>query len=202
MIKKTYIAGLGMLLFLAAFSFSGNKKTYVIAGDESVLTWTGKRMTYGHTGSIDLQSGELYLEGNNITGGEFVIDMTSIRDLDITDEKKNSKLTNHLKSADFFEVETYPTTTFVITSARLSPSAKGSYHIEGDLTIKGVTNSIAFIAVVEQSDTKLKVTGTITFDRSKFKVKYGSGSFFDDLGDKVIHDDIQLTAMLVGYLKQ
>lgn len=156
-------------------------------------------MTYDHTGSVDLSSGEIIFEGENIVGGKFVIDMNTIRDLDIEDEKRNSRLSNHLKSDDFFAVATHPTSTLVITSAKPSLSKANSYDFVGNLTIKGITNAINFEAVVERDNSKLKASGIITFDRTKYEVKYGSGSFFDDLGDKVIHDNIQLEVELVGY---
>lgn len=197
---KISTTGFALILFLLAFGTLQNK-TYNIAVTESVLTWTGKRMTYDHSGSIDLKTGDITFEGDHITGGQFIIDMGSIRDLDIKDEKRNSRLTNHLKSEDFFEVASYPTATFIITSAEPNLEKKGSYNIVGDLTIKGVTNTISFAALVERDDSKLKASGIITFDRTKFNVKYGSGSFFDNLGDKVIHDDIQLSVEIVGYSK-
>lgn len=168
------------------------QSTFTASAKESRLTWYGSRVAYGHSGSVSLTSGTLQMQKSKVVGGEFVIDMTSIRDLDIEDEQRSGKLTNHLKSGDFFDVENFPTSTIKITEV------KGK-TITADLTIKGVTQSITFEAVINVDEDKLFASADITFDRSKFGVKYGSDSFFDNLGDKAIYNDIKLEVEVLAY---
>ena len=108
----------------------------------------------------------------------------------------NDKLVGHLKSDDFFGVETHPTATFVLKSAE--KKSGNEYTVKGDLTIKGITKSIEFPATVKVSGNTLEASAEVVIDRSKFDVKYGSGSFFDGLGDKMIYDDFTLDISLVA----
>ncbi|GAB4244604.1 MAG: YceI family protein [Ekhidna sp.] len=166
--------------------------------DESTVEWVGKKVTGQHNGTIQLQGGRLEMDDNgNLTGGIFTIDMSSITCLDLSGEYKG-KLEGHLKSDDFFGVEKYPTSTFTITKA--VPQGPGKYKIVGNITIKGTTEEIQFPANVEVKDGKVTATADITIDRSKFDVRYGSGSFFDNLGDKTIYDNFDLSVKLVAYM--
>lgn len=168
------------------------------ATNDSKLTWTGKRVTYGHHGSVDLKSGSLEFKKGTLIGGEFVVDMTSIRDLDLDDEQRAGRLVGHLKSDDFFSVETYPETLFSITKVKKQKSESGNYMITGLLTIRGKTNEESFPAQIDVDGNRATASGTVVFDRTKYDVKYGSGSFFDDLGDKMIHDEIAINVELVA----
>lgn len=187
------------IIALVAFSFSA------IAGDEykvntksSKLEWLAKKVTGQHNGVIDIKSGGLTFNGNKLAGGNFVINMTSIKVLDLeAGSKMNTKLTGHLNSADFFDTANYGEASFKITSVKKSKGDKGNYNITGDLTIKGKTNSISFPAMVTKDGDKASAKADIVFDRSKFDVRYGSNSFFDNLGDKAIYDDVQMTVNLV-----
>ena len=115
--------------------------------------------------------------------------MTTINTTDLTGDMKG-KLDGHLKSDDFFGVEKFPTATLVIKS--LGEKGNGVYAVTADLTIKGKTESIKFdLAVAANS-----ATTTLKVDRTKYDIKYGSGSFFSDLGDKTIYDDFDLTVKL------
>jgi polyisoprenoid-binding protein YceI len=172
------------------------KSTMNVNSEESKVVWLGKKVTGEHTGEIDMARGDLQFDGEMLTGGSFEIDMQSITNSDIENEEYNQKLVGHLKSDDFFGVEKYPKATFVITNAEHKKA--GKYHIKGDVTIKGVTKSIEFPAQVTMLDTKATATASITIDRSEFNVKYGSGSFFDGLGDKMIYDDFTLDITLVA----
>ena len=117
-----------------------------------------------------------------LTGGEFEVDMTSLISTDLEGEYKG-KLEGHLKSDDFFGVENHPSSTLVFTN---------SYEVKGDLTIKGITKPVTFDVSVYGS----KATATLKVDRAQYNVKYGSGSFFDDLGDKTIYDEFDLVVDL------
>jgi polyisoprenoid-binding protein YceI len=191
--KKSIFAS----LLIASITLYANtvtlaQSTFTASAKESRLTWHGSRVAYEHSGSVSLKSGTLQIQKSKVVGGEFVIDMTSIRDLDIEDEQKSGKLTNHLKSDDFFDVENFPTSTIKITGA------KGS-TITADLTIKGVTQPITFEAAINVDEDKLFASTELTFDRSQFGVKYGSNSFFDNLGDKAIYNDIKLEVEILAY---
>ena len=178
-----------------------NKVTYTVSTQESTITWNGKKITYNHTGTIQLASGELIFDDQLLTGGNFVIDMTTLKDLDLEDKRKNDKLTGHLKSEDFFNVEEFPRATFEITSVTAEETEKGNFMITGNLTIKGITHPNSFPAKITMSGSMVHVRAAIVFDRSKYNIRYGSGSFFDNLGDKIIYDDIEIGIELVALKK-
>ncbi len=184
-------------IFLALlFGYSATATTPIddekkeVKVSESKVTWKGYKVTGSHDGTIDLKSGFLMMDGNKLTGGEFVIDMTSITNTDMTSGNGKEKLEGHLKSDDFFGVENHPTAKLVIKSSETFN--KNSYTVKGDLTIKGITKPVTFVLSMFEN----KATATMKVDRSKFDVRYGSGSFFDDLGDKTIYDDFDLVVDL------
>jgi polyisoprenoid-binding protein YceI len=189
--KKT-IKNLAIVALIAIFSSSfttieGEKK--VVKADASKVVWKGYKVTGSHEGTINIQSGVLIMENDKLTGGEFVIDMSSILVTDLEGEYKG-KLEGHLKSDDFFGVESHPTATLVFTE--VTASGKNAYNVTGDLTIKGKTNPVSFaISIYGQ-----KATANLKIDRSKYDVRYGSTSFFDGLKDKAIYDEFDLVADL------
>ncbi len=169
--------------------------TYTVDAEQSTVRWTGKKVTGQHNGMIDLQGGTLEVNGDQLSGGQFVIDMSTLNNEDLEGEDK-AKLEGHLKSDDFFGVENHPTAELVIT--QVTPQEGDQYTITGDLTIKGTTHPVAFPATVSLQDGQLTAEATITVDRSKYDVRYGSNSFFDNLGDKVIYDDFDIAVSLVA----
>lgn len=158
----------------------------------SVITWKGTKPTGAHNGVILLKEGSLLIENGTLTGGEFVIDMSSIKNLDIpADNDGNAKLVGHLTSADFFDVATYPTSKFVITNVE---EKEDKLHVTGNLTIKDVTKSITIPAMLsKEGDTTIFKSETFNVDRADFNVKYASKSFFDNLKDKFIDDMMELS---------
>ncbi|MCI4647823.1 MAG: YceI family protein [Phaeodactylibacter sp.] len=173
----------------------GEKERRTVSVAESNIVWNGYKVTGSHTGNIQLKSGELEFDGDMLTGGSFVIDMTSMTNNDLEGEWKE-KLMGHLKSDDFFSVDKFPTASFNITQV-VSRGKPGEYKIVGDLTIKGITKEIKFQANVEDMGDKAKAVAEVVVDRSEFNVRYGSGSFFDNLGDKTIYDEFDLQVNLV-----
>jgi len=149
------------------------------------LLWLGEKVTGQHTGTINLQSGWLTWQDNKITSGEFDINMASLKDTE-----NNKMLIGHLKSDDFFGVVKYPLAKLVITGS--TPFDKGSGIVTGILTIKDITNPIEFKATTQKKDDGTWFFANITIDRTKYNIRYGSGSFFDNLGDKTIYDDFSL----------
>ncbi len=158
---------------------------------KSGVEWLGKKIGGQHEGNIQVKSGYFEIKNDKILEGNFVIDMTSITNTDLKDEGYNQKLVGHLKSDDFFGVENYPTANFEVTES--SKFSNGKATITGAITIKGKTESISFKVVRAGNE----YTSKIDVDRSKFDVKYGSNSFFDNLGDKAIDDIFSLHIKLV-----
>jgi polyisoprenoid-binding protein YceI len=158
--------------------------------EKSKLLWLGEKVTGQHTGTINLQSGWLNWQDNKIVSGEFIIDMASIKE-----SEANERLEGHLKSDDFFGVVKFPTAKLVITGS--TPFDKGTGVVSGTLTIKDVTNPIEFKAAMQKKDDGVWFFANIVVDRTKFNVRYGSGSFFDNLGDKTIYDEFKLKVSLL-----
>lgn len=162
---------------------------------ESQILWEASKVTGKHDGSVAIQDGTLIMNEGMLTGGTFTMDMTSITVLDL-EGKGKEKLEGHLKSDDFFSVDTFPTATLDITDAKLT--SNGVYNIQANLTIKGITHPIEFVANVKQDETAIKATADIKIDRSMYDVRYGSGKFFENLGDNTIHDDFKLAVTLIA----
>jgi polyisoprenoid-binding protein YceI len=168
----------------------------------SVVKWEGKKVTGQHEGEVKLKSGELILggkDGKELKGGEVLIDMTTIANRDIADKENNAKLVGHLKSDDFFDVAKYPTSTLKIKKVKAVEGLVGpTYEVTGDLTVKGKTHEVKFPAVVETKDGKTTAKANLTLDRTKWDVRYGSGKFFQGLGDKMINDEFKLDVNLAS----
>lgn len=157
--------------------------------ETSKVTWKAYKVTGSHTGTVDLKEGALLFDDGKLTGGEFVVDMPTLVSTDLEGEYKG-KLEGHLKSDDFFGVETHPSAKLVFTE--VNASGKNSYEVTGDLTIKGITKPVTFDVSVYGS----KATATLKVDRAEYDVRYGSGSFFENLGDKTIYDEFDLVVDL------
>ncbi len=184
---------------LVSFTFPNTSlwiTTYKVDTSNSSLKWKGKKVTGEHTGTINISSGNIKVDGKKITGGEFVIDMQSLSNSDLTDAESNKKLVDHLKSDDFFGTDNHATSKFVIEE--ITSNGNDSYNVKGDLTIKGKTNSISFPATINNNGNEILIQGNAVVDRSKFDIRYGSGSFFDNLGDKMIYDEFELDINLVA----
>jgi polyisoprenoid-binding protein YceI len=179
---------------LSAFTFTTTE--YKVDINQSKVIWTGKKVTGEHTGNITLSEGKLITDGKTVTGGSFSIDMATITCTDLTDAGYNSKLIGHLKSDDFFSTEKHPKSTFTITN--VTSKEKDQYSVKGNLTIKGITKELEFPATIQTVGNQVKATAKILVDRTKYDIKYGSGSFFDNLGDKTINDEFELNVTLVA----
>ena len=172
------------------FSFTAlDKEKKAVKTDKSKLVWKGYKVTGSHEGTIAIQSGDLIFEGDKLTGGEIVIDMTTINVTDLEGDNKG-KLEGHLKSDDFFGVTNHPTASLVFTN--IEASGENAYSVIGDLTIKGKTNSISFVISISGN----KATTSLKVDRTKFGIEYKSTSFFENLKDKAIYDEFDLVSDL------
>ena len=173
--------------------------TFTLDAAASSIVWSGnKRVGATHTGLIEAQTGAVMIEGGTVTGGTMVVDMQTITDTDLTDEKFNAQLVGHLKSDDWFAVATYPTATFALESAKaVVGSADATHEVTGTMTIKGIEQEITFPATFVSVENGVELTGVVTLDRSLFDVRYGSDTFFDNLGDELIEDEFTLTLDLL-----
>ena len=179
-------------LMMVSLSMFAHVDPIKVDADKSVITWVAKKVTGQHAGTIGVKSGELLMDHGKLTGGSFIIDMTSIAVTDLKAGQGKEKLEGHLLSPDFFSAEANPKATFTIT--KVAPRGTvGEYKVTGDMNIKGMTKEVRFNANVADG----RATATIELDRTDYDVKYGSGSFFSNLGDKTIHDEFTLEIELM-----
>lgn len=195
--KKFFaIFSLAAVIALGSVAFkSVETATYKVDLEASKIAWKAYKVTGQHEGFVNIKSGGLEYTDGILTGGNFVIDMSSIDCTDLEGKWKD-KLVGHLNSEDFFSTEKFPTSTFTITKA--TPQGPGKYKVEGDLTVKEITKSIRFVTNIEESDDAMTATADIELDRSDFEVKYGSSTFFGNLGDKTIYDNFDMSVTLVA----
>lgn len=192
--KKSIAIVLGVLVTAStvlAGTVKGEKTAFEIDTKASKVQWNAKKVTGEHSGNVSLNGGKVWVEKSAVVGANINIDMNSISCIDLTDAEWNKKLVGHLKSDDFFSVEKHPNAGFEITSVK-----KGSnedYTVNGKLTIKGITNEISFPAKVNLANGLVKASGTAKLDRTKWDIRYGSGKFFEGLGDKMIYDEFEIT---------
>jgi polyisoprenoid-binding protein YceI len=173
------------MLFLMILVFPCIVFSSEIDLDKSSFKWVGTKVTGKHFGKVLLKSANIDLKDGHINSGKFVIDMNSITCDDLSGEWMD-KLLTHLKNDDFFDVVKHPTSTLTIKHAMMG-------KLTGSLTIKGITNPVEL-----QYTEKNKVfKGILKFDRTKFGVKYASGNFFKGLGDKMIHDEVNIEFKVV-----
>lgn len=179
-----------------------SKKQLKVSIEKSWIKWTGRNIGNLHWGAIKLKQGALQVDNGNLTGGSFTINMDSIQCDDITDSALNKLLVWHLKNPDFFEAEAYPEAHFRISAVKdISDATPGKPNIEiaGDLTIKGLSNAIAFQAVTGwNSDGVLFAQTVLDIDRTRWNVMYGSGKFFERLGMHLVNDLISLQLYIVA----
>jgi polyisoprenoid-binding protein YceI len=164
---------------------------FEIVNTQSNIDWVGKKVTGAHNGTIAIKEGEFVLNDGKLTSGKFIIDTTSIKILDITDPATNAQFFGHLASDDFFAIEKYPEATLEITSV-------SGNHVEGDLTIKGITHAVGFDVVINTNSDHLTASGKLVIDRTKYEMKFRSGNFFKDLGDTLIYNDFELNVSVTA----
>ena len=185
--KNTILKSTVLLFALVLTAFTSVEKKQVDT-DQSIINWVGYKVTGQHEGTITLQQGSLEFNKGQLTGGNFVMDMTSINTTDIQGDYKK-KLDGHLKADDFFGVEKHKKATLAFKSVTKNET---NYTVVGDLTIKGITNKVSFELAVSENT----ATTTFQIDRTKFGIKYGSASFFDGLKDKAIYNEFDLKVSL------
>ena len=191
--KKIGILGLTIAFITMSFvaPTAPVKEVFTVDTANSTLTWKGYKPTGSHNGNIMLQSGSIVIKDDKIAAGSFVVDMSTIKDVD-----GSARLEGHLKSADFFEIEVYTTSKFEIVKTH---HKEGKSHITGNLTIKDVTKEITFEATtVVDGDTVILTSELLKVNRAEFNIKYKSKSFFNDLKEKFIEDEFDLQVTIVA----
>lgn len=166
--------------------------SFTIDTTGSVVAWKGEVAgVYGHNGVIDVQGGTISTTGGQITGGEVVIDMTSIQPLDTASYTASGKtpqdLVDHLATGDFFLVDEFPTASFKIKSHT-------GNQLIGDLTIRGKTNEeVVELSSLEIAEDGLKGQGLLVFDRQKYGVNWKHY-----VQDYILSDDIEIKLDIVA----
>lgn len=172
---------------------AGSKELKVDATSE--ILWHAEKVVGKHDGAVKVKQGTINVKDGKITGGTVEIDLATITNTDLTDAESNGKLVNHLKSEDFFDVAKFPTSKLEIievTPIQNSAAGQPNYTVKGNLTIRGVTKGITFPATLNVSDSKVTGSSVFDIDRTEFGLKYGSGKFFEGLGDKMIKDNFTM----------
>lgn len=177
--------------------------SYVINSEKTNVVWEGRKKFvagYVDRGTIDMAtSSTIVVSTSTLASATLVFDMSSIGTESTGKGSDETKLTGHLKSDDFFNVELYPTSKFVLRSVEVSSTTPGDYVMVGLLTIRDKTNEIRIPAKLTMVDGAFVATGEVSVDRTKFNVKFGSTSFFADLvGDRVVEDEFKLIFTVVA----
>ncbi|MFV7235994.1 YceI family protein [Flavobacterium sp. ZB4R12] len=183
------LKSIALALVVVLSTLSVTAQTKKVDASKSTVNWVGKKVTGKHEGTVNLKDGKLIFKGKKLAGGTFNVDMASLTATDLSGEYQG-KLNGHLKSEDFFGTEKFPTATLIFK--KVVAKTANVYTVTGDLTIKGKTNPITF----DLATTKDTAATSLKIDRTKYDIKYGSGSFFDNLGDKAISDEFDLAVAL------
>lgn len=197
---RLMLALIAATLLIASTTFAANQ---VVAIDpkQSSIDWVGRKLLGEHHGTVAVKNGEVRLQDGKPVSGKFQIDMQTIAVQDLKDPVDNKKLTGHLKSDDFFGVSLFPIVSVELTKFEFIAGATAgqpNYQVSGIVSIKGITQPLAFPATISVGEGTAVASAVITLDRTKFNVRYGSNKFFDNLGNRVISDNFDVTVKVVG----
>lgn len=167
---------------------------YTVDPASTTIECVGKKVTVQHNGTLGIKSGTISAENGEITAGNFVVDMASITNTDITDEEMKGELLGHLMSPDFFNVDSFPEAKFEISTITPNEADENgrSHLVTGNLTIKDIT----VYADIDVTGEAVDIKTDFDIDRTEWDIKYGSGKFFEGLGDKMINDLFTLAIKL------
>jgi polyisoprenoid-binding protein YceI len=175
-----------ILSVLGLTQFAWAQKTHSVDLKKSEIKWTGKKVTGKHLGTVSFESGRITVDDNGVLkSAEFIVDMNSINVTDLSGEWK-AKLEGHLKNEDFFNTTVHKKARLKLQ--KIISKSGNTYEVESNLTIKNVTKPVKFKVSIKDK----KISGKLVFNRTHYGIKYGSGSFFTGLGDKMIFDDVEL----------
>ena len=177
------------MFFMTAFN-PIKDDIYTVDVERSTIEWSAKKVGGGHAGTVKIADGTLIYTGKALKSGSFQMNMSSIT-------SDNARVTNHLKSDDFFSAEKNPMSKFEIT--KVTSAGTDRVNITGNLSIKGFTHPVTFQATVKQQKGVLvAVASGIRVDRTKYDIKFRSKTFFGDIGDKAIDDEFELSINLTA----
>ena len=183
------LKSIALALLVVLSTTAGSAQTKNINTTTSNIEWLGKKVTGQHNGTVNFKDGALVFKNNKVTGGIFTVNMTSLTSTDLTGEYQG-KLNGHLKADDFFGTDKYPTASLVFK--KIKSKIANIYNVTADLTIKGITKPVIFDLVVNGNT----ATTAFKIDRTKYDIRYGSKSFFNNIGDKAIYDEFELKVNL------
>ena len=188
--KKPFRLLLSISLLLLTLGFT-QAQSLTADTAQSNIRWYGEELTgKTHFGDLKFNSGQIEVQDGVITSGTFVVDMSSLSVKDLSGGGK-ARLEGHLKSDDFFSVDKHSQATLKITQkAKVEGDVQ---NLNGELTIKDIQHPIDFTMTLGANNSAV---AQLTFDRSKYNVRFRSGSFFENLGDKLILDDIKMEVSL------
>ena len=192
----TLAAGMALATTTLAGGPGKSTSSYKVDAAKSSITWVGKKVTGEHTGKVSFDKGTITTDGKQLTGGTFTVNMKSITCTDITDAETNGKFIGHISSPDFFDVAAHPAAILAIKSAK--KTGPDAYDVTADLTIKGITKPVTFPATVVIGAKQTTAKASVKIDRTEYDIKYGSGKFFEGIGDKAIYDDFNLNLDVVA----
>ena len=166
------------------------------------VTWIGTKPTGQHSGVIRLKSSEVKVKGNELEAANFILDMNTLQGLD-QDEKGNAKLSKHLKSDDFFDVEKFPEAKFEFVNMKPYVAGEGekplladvTHIVTGNLTIKDVTKAVTFPMVFKLDEKGMEAKASFNIDRSLWGLNYGNDK---SLGDRFIRPEVNVGFNLIG----
>lgn len=165
---------------------------YTVDTAASSLKWHAERIVgNAHDGTVPIVDGQVVVKDDQFVSGQFTVSV-----VDLTEEANNERFITHVKSDDFFSVDQYPTSQMVITQVEATDEAD-MFTVTGDLTIKGVTNSVNFPAKIVRDGDNIRATADFTIDRTQWGIVYDSGTILSELGDRAIRDEIEYSLVLV-----
>ena len=162
-----------------------------IAADDSTVTWIGAKLTGNHIGGFQTVTGDVYVDGGQVTGADVLIDATTIY-------SDNERLTGHLMTGDFFEVERFPEARFQTTSLRPATAAdslewaEATHLVTGRLTMRDQTNEVTFPAIVTYDGSTATVQSTFLINRQDWGIDYRGQA--DDLINDMVRISLDVTA--------
>jgi K(+)-stimulated pyrophosphate-energized sodium pump len=166
---------------------------FMVNNQNAVFSWAARKVTGQHNGSF-YGDGEFGIENNRVTYGKVGFDMNAMTVDDITDKEMNMKLLTHLKSEDFFDVAKFQSAIVYISES----SANGmEYNFKGTLKVKEIEKPVNGVYTIAFDGNNYVMSGSLVFNRADFDVRFGSGRFFDDLGDKMIYDDVSVRFKII-----
>ena len=174
---------------------------YKVDSKKSCIEWTGRNRDNKHFGTVEIAEGRISI-GDGQASGSFIVDMNTVRNINLEGEELQPVLLRHLSSDDFFFTKAFPTATYTLEKIyRAEDGALGSpnYIIEGFLELRGVINILNFPATVTAGpEGGLVAEAHFDIDRTRYKINYGSGKLFEHLGMHLVFDLISLQILIVA----